>query len=69
MDGGQAVVVVLLAVLKEPLAAGVVGLMIFGQAAMQPLLRFGGESTHGPVSRRTWPWMMVAMLVAVLALP
>jgi hypothetical protein len=68
LDGGQAVAAVLLALHKEPLAAGMVGLMIFGQVAMQPLLRFGGESTHGPVSRRTWPWLMAAMLVAALAI-
>jgi hypothetical protein len=32
----------LLVVLKQPLAAGVVGLLLFGQVALQPVLCLGG---------------------------
>jgi hypothetical protein len=65
---------VVLLVLKQPLAAGVSGLLLFGQVAMQPSLRYGavpatGERPYAFVSRRTWPWLMAAMLLAALALP
>jgi hypothetical protein len=67
LNGGQGVAVALLAALKQPLAAGAVGLLLFGQVAFQPLLRLGGEPAR--VFRRTWPWLMAAMLVAALSLP
>jgi hypothetical protein len=64
LNGGLAASVVLLVLARQPLAAGVVGLLLFGQMACllarQPGLRSG---------RRTWPWLMLAMLVAALALP
>jgi hypothetical protein len=66
-DGGQVVSVILLAVLKQSLAAGAVGLLLFGQVVMQPLLHLGGDRAR--IFRRTWPWLMAAMLVAALALP
>ncbi|MGD9047034.1 MAG: hypothetical protein PVF77_03190, partial [Anaerolineae bacterium] len=71
---GQAAAIVVLLVLKQPLAAGVSGLLLFGQVAMQPSLRYGavpatGERPYAFVSRRTWPWLMAAMLLAALALP
>ncbi|MFC2036680.1 hypothetical protein ACFLYD_01750 [Chloroflexota bacterium] len=67
LNGGQAIAVALLAVLKEPLAAGVMGLLVFGQIALQLSLPHGGEPTR--IMRRTWPWLMAAMLVAALAFP
>jgi hypothetical protein len=67
LDGGQAIAVALLAALKEPLAAGAMGLLVFGQIALQLSLPHGGEPIR--IMRRTWPWLMVAMLVAALALP
>jgi hypothetical protein len=67
LNGGQAVGVVLLAGLKQPLAAGAVGLLLFGQVALQPSLCYGGEPRR--VFRRTWVWLMMGMLVAALALP
>lgn len=67
LNGGQAAGVALLAGLKQPLAAGVVGLLFFGQVALQPSLRYGGEPAR--VFHRAWPWLMAAMLVAALALP
>jgi hypothetical protein len=74
LNTGQAAAIVVLLVLKQPLAAGVSGLLLFGQVAMQPSLRYGaepatGERSYALVSRRTWPWLMAAMLLAALALP
>jgi hypothetical protein len=66
-DGGQVISTILLALLKQPLAAGAVGLLLFGQVAMQPLLRLGGDPAH--IFRRTWPWLMAAMLATALAIP
>jgi hypothetical protein len=66
-NGGMAAAAIALVFLKQPLAAGAVGLLLFGQMALQPSLRFGGEPVR--VVRRMWPWMMVAMLVAALAIP
>ena len=67
LNGGQVVAVGLLVWLRQPLLAGAVGLLLFGQIAQQPVLRFGPE----PAERvhRIWPWLMAAMLVAALALP
>jgi hypothetical protein len=67
LNAGQVVGVVLLVVLKQPLAAGAMGLLLFGQIALQPSLRHGGDQAQ--IMRRAWPWLMVAMLVAALALP
>lgn len=67
LNGGQAAGVALLAGLKQPLAAGTVGLLLLGQVALQPSLRHGREPAR--VFYRTWPWLMAAMLVAAVALP
>lgn len=67
LNGGQVVAVMLLVVLKQPLAAGLAGLLLFGQVAVQPSLRYGGDPAR--IFRRTWPWLMAAMLVAALAVP
>jgi hypothetical protein len=74
LNAGQTVAIVVLLVLKQPLAAGVAGLLLFGQVALQPSLRYGAEPSTGKlpytlVSRRTWPWLMAAMLLAALAVP
>ncbi len=66
LDGGQAGAAVLLVALKQPLPAGLVGLLLLGQVALQPSL---GSAAPGEVARRTWPWLMAAMLVAALAVP
>jgi hypothetical protein len=47
LDGGQIIAVALLAVLKQPLAAGLAGLLLFGQLALQPALR----AIEGPAPR------------------
>lgn len=67
LDGGQVIVVALLAVLKQPLAAGAAGLLLFGQIASQPALGSGGDPAR--IMQRTWPWLMAVMLVAALAIP
>lgn len=67
LDGGQVIVVAVLAMLRQPLAAFVVGMLLLGQVALQPGLAAGAD--RGRALRRTWPWLMAAMLVAALALP
>jgi hypothetical protein len=67
LDGGQVVVIAILAALRQPLAAFAAGMLLLGQGAMQPGL--DGETDRERVFRRTWPWLMAAMLVAALALP
>jgi hypothetical protein len=67
LDGGQVAVVAALVTLKQPLAAFAVGMLLLGQVALQPGLAAGAD--RGQVLRRSWPWLMVAMLVAALALP
>jgi hypothetical protein len=69
LNGGQVAGVALLAALKQPLAAGAVGMLLFGQVVMQPLLHFEPDVDRGAVSRRMWPWLMAAMLVAAVAIP
>lgn len=70
LNGGQAVGVFLLLALKQPVMAGVAGLIFFGQVAMQPALRIGQDlAVSSAVSRRTWPWLLAAMLVVALAAP
>jgi len=74
LNAGQAVAIVVLLVLRQPVAAGMAGLFLFGQVAMQPSLRYavepdGGKERYTIVSRRTWPWLMATMLVVALALP
>jgi hypothetical protein len=65
LNGGLAFAAIVLMLLRQPLAAGGVGLLLFGQMALQPSLRFGGDPAR--VVPRTWPWLMAAMLVAALA--
>ncbi len=67
LDGGQMGVVAVLAASEQPLAAFAVGMLLLGQAALQPGLAAGVD--RGQVLGRTWPWFMAAMLVAALALP
>jgi hypothetical protein len=66
LDGGQVAVVAVLAALKQPLAAFAVGLLLLGQVALQPGLAAAEDRERA--LRRTWPWLMAAMLVAALAI-
>lgn len=63
----QAAALALLVVLGQPLAAGIVGLLLFGQIALQISFRAGAD--HDLLMRRTWPWLMAAMMVAAVAIP
>ena len=67
LNSGQIAVAALLAALQQPLAAGALGLLLFGQIVLQPALRLGADPVA--VARRSWPWLLAAMLVAALALP
>jgi hypothetical protein len=83
LNAGQVLAVLVLVMLKQPIVAGAAGLLFFGQVAMQPSLRYSERSrpqslgilassrdaVHTIVSRRTWPWLMLLMLVAAWALP
>jgi hypothetical protein len=70
LNGGQILAVIVLLLLKQPVAAGLAGLLLFGQVAMQPALRFGGDKVVTlTFSRRTWPWLQVAMLLVALTVP
>lgn len=70
LNGGQALAVAVLLVLKQPVAAGIAGLLLFGQVAMQPALHFGGgKAVTAMVSRRTWPWLLAVMLLVALTVP
>ncbi|MGQ9598090.1 MAG: hypothetical protein ACUVWZ_01605 [Anaerolineae bacterium] len=65
-NGGQVIGVGLAVALKQPLAAGALGLCLLGQVAVQPVLRLGGHADQ--VFRRTWPWLMAAMLISAWAI-
>ncbi len=67
LDGGQVAVVTVLVMLKQPLAAFAVGMLLLGQVALQPGL--ATEEDRDRALGRSWPWLMAAMLVAALALP
>jgi len=75
LNTGQVVAIVVFVMLKQPIVACAAGLLFFGQLAMQPSLRYGekarpqDDTVHTVVSRRTWPWLMLLMLVAAWALP
>jgi len=67
LNGGQAAAVVILALLRQPLAAGLVGIVLFVEIALQPSLFWGADPAQ--VARRTWPWLFVSMFGAALAIP
>jgi hypothetical protein len=64
-NGGQAVAALWLAAWGQPLAAGAMGLLLFGQVVLQPSLRAGAQPER--IVRRSLPWLMAAMLVAAVA--
>ena len=67
LHGGHVIVAVLLLTLKQPLAAGGVGILLLGQVISHLTLRFGEDPRR--VAQRTWPWLAAAMLVAAWAIP
>ena len=58
---------VLLIYWRQPLAAGAMGLLLFGQVALQLSLRLGVDPAL--VVRRAWSWFMLSMLLAAVAVP
>jgi hypothetical protein len=64
-NGGQLASAGLLVTVKQPLAAGIVGMLMLSQVLMQLLLAAGADPSR--VFRRSWPWLMAAMLTAALA--
>jgi hypothetical protein len=66
---GLAASAALMVGLKQPLAAGVLGLLFFGRLAVQISPVSAGGSAGAVIGNRTWPWLMLAMLVAALTVP
>jgi hypothetical protein len=66
LNGGQVLGLVVMIAAKQPLAAGSLGLALFGQVALQLPLAQGGD--RRVMVRRTWPWLMGAMAVAAVAI-
>jgi hypothetical protein len=69
LNAGSVVAIAALIMLKQPVVAVAAGLVFSGQVAMQPSLRYSENAVHSIVSRRTWPWLMLLMLIAAWALP
>ncbi|HNS52199.1 MAG TPA: hypothetical protein PKO09_13580 [Anaerolineae bacterium] len=67
LHGGLLGAAALLVILRQPLAAGGTALLAFGPALSGRTL--GSEEKSAGVSRRIWPWLLAAMLVASLASP
>lgn len=64
LNGGQVLGLLLLVATRQALAAGAVGLLVFGQVALQPSLAGGDRCA---VAGRTHWWLMAAMAVAAVA--
>jgi hypothetical protein len=66
-NGGLILVAALLLYWGQPLAGGAVGLLLLGQVAIQFSLRLDVDPSR--IVRRAWPWFMLAMLLAAIAVP
>jgi hypothetical protein len=69
VNGGLAASAALMLGLKQPLPAGVLGLLFFGRLALQISPVSAEGSAGAALSNRTWPWLMLAMLAAALTVP
>jgi hypothetical protein len=69
LNSGQVFAIVVLLSARQPIPAGLAGMLLLGQVALQPSLGYGELAARTVVSRRTWPWLMLAMLVVAWALP
>jgi hypothetical protein len=68
LNGGLILGIVVLIASEQPLAAGLMGLLFFGQVALQLSLGQGGDvSANANLRDRIGPWLMSIMLVAALA--
>jgi hypothetical protein len=66
-DGAQCIALVLLVLMQQPLAAGLLGLLLFGQIALQISFRAGADPDR--LKRPTWLWLMGAMMIAAVSIP
>lgn len=66
LNGSQIVAVALLIIVKEPILAGIAGLLLLPQLLLQPFL-WRGEAEWWYL-QRSHPWLMASMLIAVLAI-
>jgi hypothetical protein len=69
LNGGLAISIAILVAMQQPLAAGLMGLLFFGQVATQISLPHGDGSANVNLRDRIGPWFMAIMLVAALAVP
>jgi hypothetical protein len=67
LAGTQTISGAILVWLGQPLAAGALALLLLGQIALH--LSSLDSSEAALAARRTWPWLLAAMLVAAWALP
>jgi hypothetical protein len=67
LHGAQLAVAGILLAQKQSLAAGVVVSLVLGEVLSHQTPRFGEAPTK--VAQRTWPWLLVVMLVAAWASP
>jgi hypothetical protein len=65
LNGSQIVAVALLIIVKEPILAGIAGLLLLPQLLLQPFL-WRGEAEWWYL-RRSQPWLMAGMLSVALA--
>ena len=66
-DGAQFIVLVLLVLMQQPLAAGFLGLLLFAQIALQISFRAGADPDR--LMKPTWLWLMGAMMIAAVSIP
>jgi hypothetical protein len=65
LNGSQIVAVALLIIVKDPILAGIVGLLLLPQWLLQPFL-WRGEAERWYL-QRSQPWLMAGMLTVALA--
>jgi hypothetical protein len=65
LNGSQIVAVALLIVVKEPILAGIAGLLLLPQVLLQPFL--WRDETEWWYLQRSQPWLMAGMLIVALA--
>ncbi|HID63177.1 MAG TPA: hypothetical protein EYP49_10620 [Anaerolineae bacterium] len=66
LNGSQIVAVALLVIVKEPILAGIAGLLLLPQLLLQPFL-WRGEAEWWYL-QRSQPWLMAGMLTVALAI-
>jgi hypothetical protein len=69
LNGGLVLSIVIMFASNQPLAGGLMGLLFFGQVALQISLVHGDDSANATLRDRVGPWLMSVMLVAALAVP